>query len=583
MIHHFVQFALRQRFLVLMLVVLVIVAGALSFQRMPVDAYPDLSPPMVEIITQWPGHAAEEIERLVTLPIEVEMNGVPHMVVMRSISLYGLSDVIMTFQDSTDDYFARQVVFERSGGRATALGRDTRPVAALQSVRTRLSLRPRKSGSQRRRNCTRLRTGSIERAYKSVPGVADDSGFGGTTMQYQVLLDPAKIYNYHIPVPQVLSALAANNANAGGGFYSQGSQFFYVRGLGLVTKTEDIGNIVVGNNNGVPVRIRDVGEVTIGNAPRLGEFGFQKNDDAVEGVILMLRGEQTQNVLAGVEKKTEELNHGILPPDVKIRPYYDRSDLVRLTIDTVEHNMLVGMTLVLIVLIFFLVSFRAAVIVALTIPLSLLFAFILLHGRGVPANLLSIGAIDFGIIIDGTVVMMENIYRELAERHGQEYKLHEVIAAAARDVDRPIFYSVAVILAGYLPIYALTGPSGKLFVPMAETMSYALLGSLIFTLTLVPVLASYWFTHGVKEIVNRPYEWVKGVYAGKLDWCLDHPKTTMIVADSDFRRHRCSWCPTSAASSCRTWTKARCGCAPRCPTRFHSRNRQSLLPKFATF
>jgi len=282
------------------------------------------------------------------------------------------------------------------------------------------------------------------------------------------------------------------------------------------------------------VRIRDVGEVTIGNAPRLGEFGFQKNDDSVEGVILMLRGEQTQNVLAGVEKKTEELNNGILPPDVKVLPFYDRSDLVRLTIDTVEHNLLVGMTLVFIVLIFFLVSFRAAVIVAFTIPLSLLFAFILLHWRGVPANLLSIGAIDFGIIIDGTVVMMENIYRELADRHGQDYKLHEVILAAARDVDRPIFYSVAVILAGYLPIYALTGPSGKLFHPMAETMSYALLGSLIFTLTLVPVLASYWFKSGVKEVVNKPYEWVKNVYAGELDWCLDHPKTTMIVATAIF-------------------------------------------------
>ena len=305
----------------------------------------------------------------------------------------------------------------------------------------------------------------VERAYKSVPGVADDSGFGGTVMQYQVLLDPAKLYNYHIPVPQVIAALSANNANAGGGFYSQGSQFFYVRGLGLVNKTEDIGNIVVGNNNGVPVRIRDIGDVTIGNAPRLGEFGFGKDDDRVEGVILMLTGEQTQNVLARVEKKTEEINHGLLPPDIKIHPYYDRSDLVRLTIDTVEHNMLVGMILVLIVLIFFLVSFRAAIIVALTIPLSLLFAFTLLHARGVPANLLSIGAIDFGIVIDGTVVMMENIYRELADRAGQDYKLHEVIAAAARDVDRPIFYSVAVILAGYLPIYALTGPSGKLFRP----------------------------------------------------------------------------------------------------------------------
>ena len=370
----------------------------------------------------------------------------------------------------------------------------------------------------------------IERAYRSVPGVADDSGFGGTVMQYQVLLDPHKIYNYHIPMPQVLSALAANNGNAGGGFYSQGSQFVYVRGLGLVTKTEDIGNVVVGSNNGVPIRIRDVGEVTIGNAPRLGQFGFQKADDVVEGVILMLRGEQTQNVLKGVEKKTEELNHGILPRDVKIRPYYDRSDLVTLTIETVEHNMLLGMSLVLIVLIFFLVSFRAAIIVALTIPLSLMFAFILLHGRGVPANLLSIGAIDFGIIIDGTVVMMENIYRELAERQGKDYRLHDVIIAAARDVDRPIFYSVAVILAGYLPIYALSGPSGKLFMPMAETMSYALLGSLIFTLTLVPVLASYWFTRGVKEVVNRPYEWVKAFYGGQLEWCLNHPKITMLGA-----------------------------------------------------
>ena len=248
----------------------------------------------------------------------------------------------------------------------------------------------------------------------------------------------------------------------------------------------------------------------------------------------MRAGEQTQNVLKGVEQKTEELNRSVLPPDVKVRPFYDRSDLVKLTTDTVEANLLRGMVLVLLVLIFFLVSMRAALIVALTIPLGLLFAFIFLHGRGVPANLLSIGAIDFGIIIDGTVVMMENIYRELAERHGQDYKLNDVILAAARDVDRPIFYSVAVILAGYIPIYALSGPSGKLFHPMAETMTYALLGALIFTLTLVPVLASYWFKKGVKETVNRPYEWIKRFYAGKLDWCLDHPKTTILVATAIF-------------------------------------------------
>src|ERR1022692_3898800 len=368
MIHRIVQASLRQRFLVLMLTGFIMVAGIISFQRMPVDAYPDLSPPQVELITQWPGHAAEEVERLVTLPIELQMNGVPRMTVMRSISLYGLSDVILTFEEGTNDYFARQIVFERIAQANLPAG-VTPTMAPLFSPSGLVYRYVIESPDRSAQELKTIEDWVIERAYKSVPGVADDSGFGGTTMQYQVLLDPAKIYNYHIPIPQVMTALAANNANAGGGFYSEGSQFFYVRGLGLVTKTEDIGNIVVGNNNGVPVRIRDVGEVTIGNAPRLGEFGFQKNDDAVEGVILMLRGEQTQNVLAGVEKKTEQLNHGILPQDVKIRPYYDRSDLVRLTIDTVEHNMLVGMTLVLIVLIFFLVSFRAAVIVALTIPL----------------------------------------------------------------------------------------------------------------------------------------------------------------------------------------------------------------------
>ncbi len=327
-----------------------------------------------------------------------------------------------------------------------------------------------------------------------------------------------------------MTALGANNSNAGGGFYSQGGQFYYVRGIGLVRNTSDIGDVVVGSSNGVPIRVKDIGDVVIGNAPRLGEFGYQKNDDAVEGVILMLRGEQTQTVLEGVEAKTDELNRSVLPPDVKIRPYYDRSELVKLTTDTVEENLLRGMILVLIVLVFFLVSIRAAIIVALTIPLSLLFAFIALHAHDGAANLLSIGAIDFGIIIDGTVVMVENIYRELALREGQSYKLNEVILAAAKDVDRPIFYSVAVILAGYLPIYALTGPSAKLFHPMAETMSFALVGALILTLTLVPVLASYWFKKGVKEKANRPFEWMKRKYAVQLDWALARPKLTMLIA-----------------------------------------------------
>ncbi len=533
MIHRIVQFSLRQRFLVMMLVVFILVGGSVSFQRMPVDAYPDLSPPMVEIITQWSGHAAEEIERLVTLPIEVEMNGVPKMSVMRSISLYGLSDVRLTFDEDTDDYFARQVVFQRlsevtfPSGVAPSLA----PLSSPSGLVYRYVL---ESPDRSPQELKTYEDWVIEREYKQVRGVADDSGFGGTVMQYQVLLDPARLYGYHITVPQVIQQLAVNNSNAGGGFYSQGGQFYYVRGLGLIRDEADIANVIVGNQNGVPVLVRDIGEVAIGHAPRLGEFGFNKTDDSVEGVILMLRGEQTQNVLKGVEAKTKQLNEHILPPDVKVHPFYDRSDLVRVTTDTVEKNLIRGMILVLIVLMFFLVNVRAAVIVALTIPLALLFSFIFLHAKGVAANLLSIGAIDFGIIIDGTLVMVENVFRELGLREGQRYDLHEVILAAAKDVDRPIFYSVAVIIAGYIPIYALSGPAGKLFHPMADTMSIALIGALILTLTFVPVMCSYWFKNGVRERVNKPFEWIKEKYAVQLDRCLDHPKITILVAVAIF-------------------------------------------------
>ena len=533
MIHRVVQFALNQRFLVLIVVGMMVAFGIYSFRQMPVDAYPDLSPPMVEIVTQWPGHAAEEVERLVTLPLEVEFSGAPQMVVMRSVSLYGLSDIRLTFEEGTDNYFARQVIFQRVPDAKMPEG-VTPSMAPLFSPSGLVYRYVLESPDLSPQELKTIEDWTLERAYRAIPGVADDSGFGGTVMQYQVLLDPARIYGYHLTIPQVISALAANNSNAGGGFYSQGGQFYYVRGIGLIRNLDDIGNIIVASSKGVPIRIKDVGEVTTGHAPRLGQFGFQthtsNNDDAVEGVILMRRGEQAQNVLKAVEEKTDELNRSVLPKDVKIRPFYDRSDLVKLTIDTVEGNLVRGMILVLIILIFFLVSVRAAVITALTIPLALLFSFIILHGRGISANLLSIGAIDFGIIIDGTVVMIENIYRELAERAGQDYRLHEVILGAAADVDRPIFYSVAIIIAGYLPIYALGGPSGKLFHPMADTMSYALLGALLLTLTLVPVLASYWFKNGVREKQNKIFEWIKRVYSKQLTWSLDHPWTTMIIA-----------------------------------------------------
>ena len=533
MINHVVRFALRQKLLILLVVAFICVGGGMSFEHMPVDAYPDLSPPMVEIITQWPGHAAEEIERLVTVPTEIEMNGVPKLVVMRSISLYGLSDVILTFDDSSDDYFARQVVYERFSEITypTGVTPSLAPLASPSGLVYRYVL---ESPDRTPQELKVYEDWVIEREYKQVPGVADDSGFGGTVMQYQVQLDPAKLYAYHVTVPAIIQQLSVNNSNAGGGFYSQGGQFYYVRGLGLVHDTGEIGNIVVGSQNGVPTRIRDIGDVTIGSAPRLGEFGFNKADDAVEGVIMMRRGEQTQNVLKGVEQKTQELNEHILPPDIKVRPYYDRSDLVQLTIDTVEHNMVLGMVLVFVVLMCFLVSVRAATIVALTIPVSLLFSFIFLHARGAAANLLSIGAIDFGILIDGTLVMVENIFRELGLREGKEYDLKTVILSAAKDVDRPIFYSVAVIIAGYLPIYALTGPSSKLFKPMADTVTIALIGALILTLTFVPVLCAYWFKKGVHERRNKPFEWVSHYYAKRLLWCLNHPKTTVFTAAAIF-------------------------------------------------
>lgn len=521
MINRIVQFALRQRFLVLILTVLLVISGAISFQRMPVDAYPDLSPPLVDLIAQWPGHSSQEVERLITLPLELAMNGTPGLVYMRSISLYGLSHIVLTFEDGTDNYFAREQAFQRFSDATLPAGvvPSLSPLFSPSGLIYRYVL---ESPDRSPQELKTIEDWTLARGYKSIPGVAGDSGFGGTTMQYQVLLDPNRIYNYHLTVPQVMAALAANNANTGGGFYSQGGQFYYVRALGLVTDTADIGNVVVASVNGAPVHIRDVGEVVIGHAPRLGEFGFDHNDDAVEGVIQMLTGAQAGVVLQDVEAKTAELNRE-LPPDVKIHPFYDRSGLVRLTTDTVEGNLLRGIILVLIVLILLLVSVRAAIIVALTIPLALLFSFIFLHAWGIPANLLSIGAIDFGIIIDGTVVMMENIYRELEDRHGQKYDLIELILSASKDVDRPIFYSVAVMIAAYLPIYALSGPSGKLFRPMADTMGFALIGSLVITLTLVPVLSSYWFKHGIKVTVNRPLEWMKGWYRGQVRWCLAHP------------------------------------------------------------
>jgi cobalt-zinc-cadmium resistance protein CzcA len=529
-INRIVAGSLRQRYLLLFVAALLLAAGIYSFKRLPVDAYPDLSPPQVEISAQWQGRAPEEVERLITVPIEVEMNGIPNVEVVRSISLYGLSDVRITFQPGTDNYFARQQVFERLAGVSLPDGvaPDIAPLFSPSGLIYRYVL------DSPDRSPTELKTLEdwvIQRQYKSVPGVADDSGLGGPTMQYQVLLDPAKVAAVGLSVPLIVESLSANNSNAGGGFYSQGGQFYYVRGLGRLTTPEDIGNVVVAVHNGTPVLVKDVAQVAIGEAPRLGQFGFNNRDEAVEGVILMRTGEQAQVVLDRVEKKTKELNDSILPKDVKIRPFYDRRDLIALTTRTVEDNLLRGMLLVLVILIFFLYDFRSGLIVAATIPLSLLFAFICLDLKHVPANLLSIGAIDFGILVDAAVVMVENIFRRLAINHedGNPLTTSEVIVQAAAEVDRPIFYAVAVIIAAFLPIYALTGPSGALFRPMADTTIFALIGALLLSLTLVPALC-FWALRNVRERRNVVFEAIRNVYVRGLDACLAHPWVTTTVS-----------------------------------------------------
>ena len=374
-IHRIVALALAQPAMVIAVTVVAAAAGVWSFSRLPIDAYPDLSPPTVEITTQWPGQAAEEVERLITVPIETEMNGLPGLDVVRSISLYGLSDVRLVFKDGTDNYFARERVFEklRDVGVPDGVSPDVAPLFSPSGLVYRYVLQ---SADRSPMDLKTMQDWVLSKAYKAVPGVADLSGFGGQTMQYQVVLDPTRLAGAGLSVPAVAQALGSNNGNAGGGFYSEGGQFYYVRGLGRLQVPEDIGKVVLAVKNGTPILVQDVGRVVIGYAPRLGLFGFNDQPDAVEGVVLMRTGEQAQTVLKGVEAETARLNRTVLPKDVRIVPFYDRSDLIRLTTRTVEGNLLRGIILVIVVLIFFLFDVRSGLIVAVTIPLSLLIAFI---------------------------------------------------------------------------------------------------------------------------------------------------------------------------------------------------------------
>jgi cobalt-zinc-cadmium resistance protein CzcA len=528
-INRLVALSLEQRILVAFLTVLLIAAGIRAWDRLPVDAYPDLSPPMVSITAQWPGHSAEEVERLITVPIEGEMNGIPKENNLRSVSLYALSSIDITFDQNTDREYARQQVINRLPGLSLPEGvaPDVAPITSPSGLIYRYTLQ------SPDRSPTELKTFEdwvVEPQYRSVQGVADDSGFGGGTMQYQVLLDQYRLAGAGVTAQQVETALGANNGNGGGGFYSEGGQFYYVRGLGRLNSLEDIGNVVVAVHDGIPTLVKDVGQVTLGIAPRLGQFGLNKQNDAVEGVIMLRTGEKTQEVLKRVQDKTKSLNSSILPKDVKIVPFYDRSDLVHETVVTVEKNLFRGMLLVVVILIFFLYDVRSGLIVAVTIPLSLLFAFTCLDLQGASANLLSIGAIDFGILVDAAVIMVENIYRRLAESEDRPDNVIATIRDAAAEVDRPLFYSVIVIVVSFLPIYVLTGPSGVLFKPMADTMIFALIGSLIVTLTLLPVLCSWLMRSGVRERRNAIFERIRSSYTRGLDRSLARPRATIGIS-----------------------------------------------------
>lgn len=528
-IHRLVSAALNQPFLTVFAVLVIGAVGVWSFFRLPVDAYPDLSPPLVDVISAWPGHAAEEVERLVTVPVEREMNGLPSVATARSISLYGLSFVRLSFAEGTDPYFARERVFERLRGVAVPDGvaPDVAPLASPSGLVYRYVL---ESADRSPMELKTLQDWVINKEYRSVPGVADLSAFGGQTMEYHVVLDPTKVAGAGLSVPAIAAALGANNGNAGGGFFSEGGQFYYVRGLGRIQTPQDIENVVLAVKDGTPILVRNIGRVEIGSAPRLGQFGFNDNADAVEGIVVMRTGEQAQSVLRGVEAKTDELNRSVLPKDVRIHPFYDRSDLIHLTTRTVVENLVRGILLVIVVLILFLLDARSGLIVAVTIPLALLFASICLDLRHIPANLLSIGAIDFGILVDGAVVMVENIHRSLVARQGTAFSIRAVIAEAASEVDRPVVYAIAIIIAGFLPIYTLSGPSGRLFRPMADTTIFALIGALALTLTVVPVLCAWLLRHGVRERRNVVFEAIRDAYVRTLDWCLRYPRRTVGAA-----------------------------------------------------
>lgn len=526
MIRAFVENSLRNRMLVMLVAVLLLVWGGISFKNLPVEAYPDVANNYVQVITQWPGRAAEEVEQQVSIPLEVQMAGLPHMTNIRSLSEFGLSVVTMIFDDSSINDWNRQKVLERVSavslppGLQPNLGPDYSPVGqvywyTLKSTNPSYDLMELKT----------LQDWVLEKQLKSVPDVVDVSSFGGLTREYQVQVDPNRLISYGLGITQIENALTSNNINAGGSFIQTGNQQVNVRAVGLFRNTSEIGQTFVKSQNGAAIRIRDISDVFQGPKIRLGQVAraIHRKDgkvlddgDVVEGIVLLRKGANADRMLDLLHEKVNDLNEHLLPPGVRITPFLDRSDLLHLTTHTVEHNLTEGMILVSIILLLFIGNIRSAFIVVLTIPFSLLFASICLDLSRVPANLLSLGALDFGMVVDGAVIMVENIMRHLGRKERGEKTPIERIREAAFEVQRPVFYSIAIIITAYLPIFTLQQVEGRLFRPMALTVAFALLGALLFSLSVVPVLTSLVFRGGVKEWHNPLMSYLTRAYRAAL-------------------------------------------------------------------
>jgi cobalt-zinc-cadmium resistance protein CzcA len=544
MIRGLVDFALKNRWLVLGGVLVLTAWGILSFRNLPVEAYPDVANNYVQIITQWPGRSAEEIERQVTVPVEIQMAGIPHLTNLRSTTLAGLSSLMLIFDDDSTSDVNREHVLERlsqvslPANLTPQMGTDWSPVGqiywyTLESTNPDYDVMEKKS----------LEDWTLEKDFKGVKGVVDVSSFGGPTKEYQVKLDPDKLVAYGLSIAQVEQQIANNNTNGGGSFIEQGAQQVNVQSLGLFNSVQDIENTVVKNSNGAAVKIKDIATVTQGPKIRLGQIGkathlpdgrIIDNADTVEGIVLLQKGDDSDPVLQGIHEEVDKLNGdkdhpGILPHGVKVVPFLDRSALVHYTVDTVEHNLTEGVILVSIILFLFLGNVRGAIIVALTIPFALLFASICLNLAHIPANLLSLGALDFGMVVDGAVVMIENIVRHLVQKDGTHTPMQN-IRLAAHEVQRPVFFAIAIIITAYLPIFTLQAVEGRLFKPMAWTVAFALLGALTFSMIIAPVLSSILFRKGAKEWENPAMHWLRDHYRIAVRAAIDHRYITFGVA-----------------------------------------------------